>query len=397
MSSRKRFGGKRYSGGNRRRFQNKRRGKKFSKKIDPQKYVSEAVAPEKKQEYAPSQLFADFALHAKIKENIARKKYVKPTEIQDKAIPAILKGSDVMGIASTGSGKTDSFVIPMAHKLVSNPSEKCLIIAPTRELAMQIEKEVAAMVAGTPAQSVLAIGGVNIRKQFRDLKRRYQFLIATPGRLKDLHERKAVNLKSFNNIVLDEVDRMLDMGFVNEIKYIISQLGKQKQTLFFSATMSKEAEVIARTLLKNPIRIQIAEVAPHKNIHQDIVKISNPELKIQELVKILRTGGYGKTIVFGRTKRGCDKLSRKLLQEGFKTDTIHGDKSQYIREKVLKKFKNDTIRILVATDVAARGIHVNDIDLVVNYDEPETYDDYIHRIGRTGRAGKTGNALTFVN
>lgn len=386
--------------GSRRRFHGKGKGRgkrSFSKKIHPSKYVSKGTSEEVAPAFEASITFNDLNILDELKQNIAKKGYTKPTEIQEKAIPEILTGSDIIGIASTGSGKTDSFVIPVANKLISLKREKCLIIAPTRELAMQIEKEFKAMIKGTPVHSTVIIGGANMSRQIRDLKRRPQCVIATPGRLKDHAERGTIRLNEYSTIVLDEVDRMLDMGFVHDIKAIIAKLPKERQTLFFSATMTKDADKIAHSLLNKPKKIQIASVAPHKNIHQDIVKIKDPGQKVDELVKILQTGGYGKTIVFGRTKRGCDKLSRILYKKGFKTDAIHGNKSQNARQRVLKKFKDSNINILVATDVAARGIHVNDVDLVVNYDEPENFDDYIHRIGRTGRAGRTGNALTFIH
>ena len=235
-----------------------------------------------------------------------------------------------------------------------------------------------------------------MRRQADQLYKRPQFVIGTPGRLKDMANRRTLNLGTFNNVVLDEVDRMLDMGFIDDIKILIAQLTTEKQSIFFSATMTKEAEVIANTLLKSPIRIQTEKQSPGKNVDQNIVKVNAYSEKVEVLHEILIKEEVAKVLVFTSTKRESDSLAKELMSRGFKTDSIHGDKSQSQRKRVIDMFSKNIITILIATDVAARGIDIPDITHVINYDEPQSYDDYIHRIGRTGRIGRKGTALTFV-
>lgn len=346
--------------------------------------------------YAENSLCENFQINDILKKNIKAKGYTHPTKIQDQAIPEILKGTDIIGLASTGSGKTGAFLIPILDKIYKNKFEKCLIIVPTRELASQIQDEFRELSKGTNIFSTLVIGGTNIHSQIRNLKRNPHFVIGTPGRLKDLSQRKSLSLKMFNNIILDEVDRMLDMGFLPDISFLISGLHEQRQTLFFSATMSQETEKIARRLVPNAIRIQVEKESPLVNVNQDIVKFSKVEEKITVLTNILTKEECSKVLIFSRTKRGADKLSRQLYNNGLKADSIHGGKTQNRRLRVLSDFKTNQISILVATDVAARGLDIPNVSHVINYDEPQNFKDYIHRIGRTGRAGKTGKALTFV-
>lgn len=347
--------------------------------------------------YDPAVTFDDFGLASIINENIRKKGYTKTTKIQAQTIPASLSGSDILGLARTGSGKTAAFLIPMIHKALSDRDQRCLIITPTRELANQIMDEFQFFSNGASLKAALVIGGANMRRQIDRLKKDPQFVIATPGRLKDLDQRKKIDLGQFNNIVLDEVDRMLDMGFVHDITLIISKLRKEKQSLFFSATMNPKIEEIARSFLNNPVNIHVKEVSLQRNVEQDIVNVP-PDKKLDTLENLLsRKDEYKKVLIFSRTKWGSDKLSKKLSEKGFNVGSIHGGKTQSRRESVIMKFREDKIRILVATDVAARGLDIDDITHVINFDEPGTFDDYIHRIGRTGRAGKIGNALTFVS
>jgi len=372
-------------------------GRRFGgEKIPHHKYVAKAeegyIIPSI---YVEDKLYDDFAVSEIIKSNIKKKGYIHPTKIQNQAIPIILKGQDILGLASTGSGKTDAFLIPMIDKMIKDTSQRCLIIVPTRELAAQIQDSFSDLAKGTNIYSTLAIGGTRINSQINKLKRNPEFVIGTPGRLKDLYQRKALNLNTFNNIILDEVDRMLDMGFVPDITFLISKLREKKQTLFFSATMSPPAEKIAHTLLRNPERIQVEKESPLKNIDQDIVKIGGNQ-KAGVLTDLLHRDEFKKVLVFSRTKRGADKLSKQLRESGFRVDAIHGNKSQNKRLRVLSWFKTNEINILIATDVAARGLDIPNVSHVINYDEPENFKAYIHRIGRTGRAGKSGNALTFV-
>jgi len=386
--------GKRYNNYNR---HGSRRRKYGGKKIPHEKYIAKAekgyVAPSI---YVEDKTYEDFDICTVLKKNIERKGYKYPTKIQDQAIPVILQGKDVLGLASTGSGKTGAFLIPILNKIIKDNTQRCLIIVPTRELASQIQDEFRDLSRDTNIYSALVIGGMSIGRQINQLKRNPQFVMGTPGRLKDLYERKVLDLSKFNNIILDEVDRMLDMGFIPDITFLISKLRDKKQTLFFSATMAPKAESVANTLLQNPVRIQVEKESSLKNIDHDIVKVRHAEDKINILTDLLDKDEFQKVLIFSRTKRGADKLSNQLYKKGFRADAIHGNKSQNKRLRVLSNFKTNQLDILVATDVAARGLDIPNVSHVINYDEPENYKAYIHRTGRTGRAGKTGCALTFV-
>jgi len=387
-----------YSGGygNSYRARRGRRNFGFSK-ISHDKYISKAKEGEIPSIYEADQKFENFNITDQLKFNLARKEYTQPTKIQDKSIPESLNGKDILGLARTGSGKTVAFLVPMINKAIKDPTQKCIIIVPTRELAAQIDSEFYKLTYRTNLRSVVVIGGISMYQQIRALEGGTQFVVGTPGRLKDLSERGKLKLEQFNNVVLDEVDRMLDMGFVHDIKELISKLQKERQTLFFCATMSPRIEVIANSLLRSPVKIQIEKQSPAKNVDQDIVKARTACEKIDKLNDLLRKDEFEKVLIFSRTKHGTDRLSIQLNARGFKVDAIHGNKSQNIRTKVINKFKNNIIDILVATDVAARGLDIPAITHVINYDEPANYDDYIHRIGRTGRVGKKGFALTFVS
>lgn len=374
-----------------------RRGRYSAQKINPSMYISKAVEGiEAPSIFIDTYQFSDLDLDKQLKANILHKGYTFPTKIQDLTIKSILEGNDVLGVASTGSGKTAAFLIPLINKTLKNPNEKCLIIVPTRELAKQIREEFVDLSYGTNVRSVDVIGGESMGKQVYLLKKSPQFVIGTPGRLKDLEERRLLRLEDFNNIVLDEVDRMLDMGFIDDVKFLTSKLRNDKQSLFFSATMSTEAEKVAGLLLKNPVKFQVDKVSPTVNVDQDVVRISNINQKIEKLHELLIDVEFKKVLIFSRTKRGADSISKELAVRGFKVDSIHGDKSQYKRTRVITNFKFNKVNILVATDVASRGLDIKDITHVINYDEPENYEDYIHRIGRTGRVGKKGIALTFI-
>ncbi len=375
------------------RFSSRRRFQPVS--INPARYVARAANLNTESSIDTNESFSQYGLHEIILENTRKKNFVAPTRIQSQAIPQALSGNDVLGIAQTGSGKTGAFLMPLIHKVLTQKQQKVLIITPTRELAKQIEDELWSLSRGANIRSALIIGGASMYRQKSSLRNLPQFVIATPGRLKDVEHRRMINLSEFNNIVLDEVDRMLDMGFVHDITEIISKLRPEKQVLFFAATMNEKAESIARSFLKNPVRIQDDAISPQKNVDQDIVQVTSGN-KIERLQEILVREEVQKTIIFARTKHGSDSLSRNLMNRGFSVGTIHGGKTQSNRERVIASFRRDTVRILVATDVAARGLDISDITHVINYDEPNTYDDYIHRIGRTGRAGKKGVALTFI-
>lgn len=374
----------------------RRKGGLRNKRISRDKYVSTASQTKSNNLYAKNDLFDNLPLSPVLLRNIKSNNYIHPTQIQIQTINHIQAGKDVLGLAQTGSGKTGAFLIPLIDKVIKDQRERVLIISPTRELAEQTRKELFALSTGTSIKSVLAIGGTNIRQQISYLRKNPTFVIGTPGRLKDLENRRSINLTMLNNIVLDEVDRMLDMGFIRDIKYLISKLPENKQSLFFSATMPSTAEHVAKQLMKDPVRVQTEQQAPQQNVNQNIIRVNSNMEKTKKLVELLQDEEFQKVLVFSRTKRRTDKLHKELQQNGFNVDAIHGDKSQFIRTKVINKFRDNNIKILVATDVAARGLDVKDITHVINYDEPATYNDYIHRIGRTGRVGKTGKALTFV-
>ncbi|MBI3309344.1 MAG: DEAD/DEAH box helicase [Candidatus Melainabacteria bacterium] len=378
------------------RFFGKKKGFNNQDNIEISRYIKKAVE-NVIEEYTPKNQFSDLAINSQLKNNILSRGFIKPTPIQDQAIPVILEGRDVLGIANTGTGKTASFLVPLINKILKSNNEKVLITAPTRELALQIMDELKLLSKSLCIYSVACIGGANIREQIFALRRNPQFVIGTPGRLKDLVNRKCLNLSKFTNIVLDEVDRMLDMGFINDIKHLISLLPAKRQSLFFSATVSKEADTLIKGFLNNPVKISVKSGDTAENVDQDVIKVEDKSKKIESLHDLLIKDEFKKVLIFGRTKRGVEGLSRSLQERGFKVGAIHGNKSQAKREKVLKLFKTNQIQTLIATDVAARGLDIADITHVINYDPPATYNDYIHRIGRTGRANKTGKALTFIS
>ncbi len=355
------------------------------------------------QEYKPKHLFADFDLDRGILNMIYKNGFKQPSPIQDQAIPEILAGKDVIGLANTGTGKTAAFLIPLLNsaieKIKNRKNFSCLIVAPTRELAIQIDEELKKLTTHQMRVfSTTCVGGSPMGRQISRIKKYpNHFIIGTPGRLVDLVEKGVLKLNNANHVVLDEVDRMLDMGFIEDINFLIDELNDKRQSLFFSATLDKKLEPVTNSFLKDPVKIVIKSNSSSENVDQDIVKIFGTDTKIKALQNLLDSDELKKVLVFTATKIHTDKLQRILSQEGYKAECIHGDKTLRDRRRALEKFKNDNCRILVATDVAARGLDVNNISHVINYDLPNNYDDYIHRIGRTGRGGKTGKALTFVN
>lgn len=372
-----------------------RGGFKSSFKFDLNLLVRKAEVVEQAP-YANVNVFNDFNIHEKLKANIRNCGYDAPTPIQDQSIPHVLQGRDVVGIANTGTGKTAAFLIPIINQTFLDKDHRVLIIAPTRELAEQIENEFRKFSIGMGVYSTLCIGGSNIAGQIQRLRRNPNIVIGTPGRLKDLHQRKALNLHTFKTIVLDEVDRMLDMGFIVDIKYLISNLAQQRQSLFFTATMSHEVIGVMNSLMVDPITVSVKSGETAKNVDQDIVRVHGRQ-KIEVLHDLLIQEEFLKVLVFGKTKHGVEKLENELLDRGFKVASIHGDKRQSQRKRALDLFRRSQIKILLATDVASRGIDVADITHVINYDLPESYEDYVHRIGRTGRINKKGVALSFVD
>jgi superfamily II DNA/RNA helicase len=339
--------------------------------------------------------FSSLKLTEKLQRNIQEHGYATQTQIQEQTIPAILENHDVIGIANTGTGKTAAFLIPLVNKVALDRSERVLIVTPTRELAMQILDELKVFARGMGLDAVLCIGGANMKRQEMSLSHSPHFVIGTPGRLRDLIDRRRLNLQMFRNIVLDEVDRMLDIGFITDVKYFISCLPKVRQSLFFSATITPKVKEVLATFVTDPITVSVKQQETSENIDQDVIRV-NPNNKIEVLHDLLISEGFEKVMVFGRTKWGIEKLTKALVQRGFKATAIHGNKSQGQRQRALDDFKKGYAQILLATDVASRGLDIDNVTHVINYDAPESYDDYVHRIGRTGRAGKKGFALTFV-
>lgn len=372
-------------------------GRRSGQYIDPTRFVKAARSMADTEIYVPQHMFEDFAVDARLKQNLADKGFTVPTPIQDQAIPQALEGKDIIGVADTGTGKTAAFALPMLHGLMSHRGSKALIIAPTRELAQQIEDECISLAKGTGLYGALLIGGSAMGPQLRDLRKNPEVVIGTPGRIKDHIERGTLKLNGFNVVVLDEVDRMLDMGFVDDVRYILSQLAPQRQSFFFSATLDSRVNNLIQTFSNEPVTISIKTGETGENINQDVVRYGGTAEKLEKLHDILLKQEVGKTIVFDETQRSVERLSKELLARGFEADAIHGGKTQGQRQRALDRFKRSQIKVLVATDVAARGIDVADITHVINYSTPQSYDDYVHRIGRAGRAGKTGHALTFVS
>lgn len=363
--------------------------------IDPSRFVKVATIADA-EAYVPMHTFADFALEPVLHTNLSAKGYVIPSPIQDQAIPAALASKDVIGIASTGTGKTAAFALPILQRLISDRHAAALIVAPTRELAQQIEEEFRALGKGTGLFGAVLIGGSSMGNQLRDLRQQPRIVIGTPGRIKDHLQRGTLKLHNFNMVVLDEVDRMLDMGFVNDVTEILSRLNSTRQSFFFSATMDPKVRTLIDTFARDPFTISLKASATNENIHQDVVRYQGNMDKISKLHDILLKSEVAKVIVFDETQRSVERLNNELVSRGFSADAIHGGKSQGQRQRALSRFKRNEVSILVATDVAARGIDVVDITHVINFSVPKAYDDYIHRIGRSGRAGQVGYALTFV-
>lgn len=367
--------------------------------------ASEPAAAEVAEARAP--LFTDFGLHPDILRAITEAGYTRPTPIQAAAIPVVMTGQDVMAAAQTGTGKTAGFSLPIINALMplashsASPARhpvRALIIAPTRELADQIHDNVKTYTQFTPLRSAAVFGGVDMQPQTNALRMGVEILIATPGRLLDHVQQKSVNLSQVQLLVLDEADRMLDMGFLPDIQRIINLLSPRRQNLMFSATFSDEIRKLARRFLVNPKLIEVAR--PNtlaENVEQTVYRVEADELKRDAVAWLIRERAIEQVIVFSNTKIGAGRLARQLQKEGLEAEAIHGDKSQQERLKTLEGFKSGTIKVLVATDVAARGLDIAELPAVINYDLPHSPEDYVHRIGRTGRAGASGMALSLMS
>jgi superfamily II DNA/RNA helicase len=349
-------------------------------------------------QYTARHTFEDFKVNDLIKKNLALKGYVTPSPIQDQSIPLALEGRDIIGIANTGTGKTAAFAIPVLDKLITTRDGGLLIVAPTRELAEQIEVELRSIAKNSGLFGALLIGGSSMNRQLADLRHKPRIIVGTPGRIKDHLERGTLNLSRTNNVVLDEVDRMLDMGFLPDMRFILQKLPSERQSFFFSATFDAKVAEVIREFSHDPITISVKTGDTADNVHQNIVHYNGREDKIAKLHEALLQEKIedGKYIVFDDTKHAVERLGKELSARGFKAESIHGGKTQGQRQRALRAFKENKINILVATDVAARGIDVPDVTHVINYSTPQTYEDYVHRIGRAGRAGRVGHALTFI-
>lgn len=372
--------------------------KKVSKKLlDAGLFVKKAQ-PVIETQYISQRAIQDLPVNESIIANLLQKGYAAPTEIQDKCIEPILKGADLMGLAQTGTGKTGAFLIPIAHNLMGkNPANQILIISPTRELALQIENEFKSIASGLRLFSESLIGGTDVRRDLMKLKKPNHVIIGTPGRIQDMVQQRAVNLDHFSTLVLDEFDRLLDMGFAPGILKIVDGMRNRKQTILFSATENKSQKALIGQLLKSPVEVRLHNSNNSgDNIDQEIIRVSEGENKMEMLLKLVRNPDFEKVLIFADTKRWVSKICKNLRQAGIRADEIHGNKSQHYRINALDAFKNRKINVLVATDVAARGLDIVNVSHVINYQQPQNMDSYIHRIGRTGRAGKSGKAYTFI-
>ncbi len=374
-----------------------RPGKKPST-LDPLLLVKEADHAVVDKVFRSDRLIKDMPINIKLKEALAAKGYERPTEIQDRTLETLLEGRDILGIAQTGTGKTGAFLIPIIEQLLHNRTNPyALVVVPTRELALQVEEEFKTMSKGLGLSSACFIGGTNINTDLRKLQRSSHVVIATPGRLLDLTDRRAINLGKFQTLVLDEFDRMLDMGFIRDVNRILGAMKQRKHTMLFSATLDKSQQSMINSILKNPVTVKVyAGNTSGEGIDQEIIRLKPGEDKFRLLQAMLAQNEFSKVLLFEETKHRVSRLCLKLNNAGLKADQIHGNKSQNARQNALKAFKEGRVQVLVATDVASRGIDVSDVSHVINYQVPQTHDSYIHRIGRTGRAGKLGKAYTFV-
>lgn len=388
----------RSGGGAGRRYRGGGRKKKGGDSIDSARFINKVDHAQIKieEDYVPTNMYADFPFEARVIQAAENKGYITPTQIQDQAIPIAMAGKDLVGLSATGTGKTAAFLLPILHRLFTCEIRQALILAPTRELAIQIDNELHGL-HGKRMQlfSTVVVGGVPSYRQIKQLRKTNHIVIGTPGRVMDLMKRGELDLSKMDTVVLDEADRMLDMGFIDDMRFVMQHVPKERQTLFFSATMSQEIQKLISEFLTDPTTISVKSRDTSEHVDQDVIRVQGRN-KLDVLLETLSDVNFSKVIIFTQTKRGAEHLSNELHAQDISCTAIHGDLSHWDRQKALKRFIDGDVRVLVATDVAARGIDVKDISHVINYDIPQTYDDYIHRIGRTGRAGKIGHALTFV-
>lgn len=364
--------------------------------IDEKLFINKEAGVTETDHYTPKHKFTDFKIAELLSANLTAKGLISPSPIQDQAIPEVLLGKDVIGIASTGTGKTAAFLIPLINKLVADNDHKMMVLCPTRELAQQVEAEFVAFTRGMKLFSVSCVGGAPIMRQIKELELGVNAVIGTPGRVKDLIERGKIKMAYFDSIVLDEADRMLDMGFIDDMRSILGAMPKTKQGLFFSATFSPDIKRLCTDFLNNPITISVKTRDTAASVMQDVVRVNGDSEKVEALHEILNKPEYSKVLIFREMKRHVDGLALELTKRGFKALALHGDMHNRERERAVRALETGKVQVVIATDVAARGLDISDISLVVNYDIPNNYETYIHRIGRTGRAKKLGAAITFV-
>jgi superfamily II DNA/RNA helicase len=372
-----------------------RKGGRVQPTYNPERFINTNPREVVEEIYKPKHKFDQFGLNPKIVKTLSTLGIKSPSPIQDQIIPLIMKGRDVVGIAETGTGKTAAFLLPLIEKTLKDKNRLTLVVTPTRELAIQINEEFRSIGKEFMLFSTVCVGGMNIGPQVRGLKKRNNFVIGTPGRLIDLINRKDFDPRIVTTVVLDEADRMLDMGFIGDMKKILSRTPTNRETLFFSATMPEDAKKLVNDFLKNPLEVSVKKKDVTDSIKQDVVQHGHHD-KYETLVNMLRKVEFKRVIIFGAMKHSVKRLARELTADGIKSESIHGNKTHSQRQKALAALKNGDVRVLVATDVAARGIHVDGVSHVINYDLPASFEDYVHRIGRTGRGKRRGMALTFV-
>lgn len=395
-------GGKSQS--NKRSHKGNRRRRSYSKKksnaIDVSQFVNkiDESQVEEVRAYEPTHRYTDFAFESRVRQAVANKGFETPTEIQDKTIPLILEGKDIVGLSATGTGKTAAFLLPILDKLFRCEIRQALVVAPTRELAMQINDELHALHKRSMyVFSTVLVGGLPAWRQIKQLRKGKQHvIIGTPGRIMDLLDRGDLVLDEADMVVLDEADRMLDMGFRDDIRYIMKHVPEKRQTVFFSATMSSDIKQLIGEFLNNPETVSVKKRETSAMVDQDIVRLKGRS-RLDVLVDVLPRDGDHKTIVFTETKKDADRIAQDLKEAKIKADAIHGDRDHWERQRALKSFVKGSTDVLVATDVAARGLDISGVTHVINYHPPREYEDYVHRIGRTGRAGAVGTALTIVD
>ena len=364
--------------------------------IDEKLFINKEAGVTEVDHYEAKHAFTDFGIAEMLSANLTAKGLVTPSPIQDQSIPVVLSGKDVIGIASTGTGKTAAFLIPLINKLVADKDHKMMVLCPTRELAQQVEAEFMAFTRGMKLFSVSCVGGAPIMRQIKELELGVNAVIGTPGRVKDLIERGKIKMAYFDSIVLDEADRMLDMGFIDDMRSILGAMPKDKQGLFFSATFSPEIKRLCTDFLVDPVTVSVKTRDTASSVMQDVIRVTTDAEKVEALHEILLKPEYSKVLIFREMKRHVDGLAEELNKRGFNALALHGDMHNRERERAVKALESGKVQVVIATDVAARGLDISDISLVVNYDIPNNYETYIHRIGRTGRAKKLGHALTFV-